>query len=37
LIRDLIEPVQSDEPASALGSHMQEFAIGGDVPGFRII
>jgi hypothetical protein len=21
LIRDLIEPVQSDEPASALGSH----------------
>jgi hypothetical protein len=37
LIRDLIEPVQSDEPASALGSHMQEFAIGGDVPGLRII
>jgi hypothetical protein len=37
LIRDLIEPVQSDEPASALGSHVQEFAFSGDVPGFRII
>jgi hypothetical protein len=37
LIRDLIEPVQSDEPAPALGSHVQEFAISGDVPGFRII
>jgi hypothetical protein len=37
LIRDLIEPVQSDAPASALGSHIQEFAISGDVPGFRII
>jgi hypothetical protein len=37
LIRDLIEPVQSDEPASVLGSHVQEFAFSGDVPGFRII
>ena len=37
LIRDLIEPVQSDEPASALGSHVQEFAFSGDVPGFRLI
>jgi hypothetical protein len=37
LIRDLIEPVQSNEPASALGSHVQEFAFSGDVPGFRII
>jgi hypothetical protein len=32
LIRDLIEPVQSDEPASALGSHVQEFAFSGNVP-----
>jgi hypothetical protein len=35
LIRYLIEPVQSDEPASALGSHVQELAFSGDVPGFR--
>jgi hypothetical protein len=32
LIRDLIKPEQSDEPASALGSHVQEFAYSGDVP-----
>ena len=32
LIRDLIKPVQSDEPASALGSHVQEFAFSGDFP-----
>jgi hypothetical protein len=37
LIRDLIEPVQSDETKSALGSHVQEFAFSGDVPGFHII
>jgi hypothetical protein len=37
LIPDLIEPVQSDEPASAIGSHMQAFAFSRDVPGFRVI
>ena len=33
----LIEPVQSDEPASVLGSHVQKFAFSCDAPGFRII
>ena len=36
LIRDLIEPVQSDEPASALGFHTQEFALAAASASFRV-